>query len=254
VNAQNAKDVAIQSMEEMFNEKDPAAVDCWVARDYRQHSMAPDGIEGMRQVVAGFPENLRYERIRAIADGDLVALHGLYHGFGPEPIVIFDLLHVDEDGKLAEHWDAMTPFVDDTVSGRSQTDGPTAPRDLDKTDANRALVVEFAEKVLKGGDYSVLADYISMDTFAQHSPEVADGIDGFRAAVAKWAEQGKPLVYETIHKVVAEGDFVLLQSEGEFGEPVAFWDLFRVADGKIVEHWGIVAPIPAELPHDNGVF
>jgi predicted SnoaL-like aldol condensation-catalyzing enzyme len=47
---------------------------------------------------------------------------------------------------------------------------------------------------------------------------------------------------------------VLLQSEGEFGGPVAYWDLFRVADGKIVEHWDVIAPVPAELPHGNGLF
>jgi predicted SnoaL-like aldol condensation-catalyzing enzyme len=254
MHAQNAKDVAIQAMDALFGEKDPGAVDRWVARDYRQHSFAPDGPEAMRQIVAGFPERVRYERVRAIADGDLVALHGLYHGFGPDPFAAFDLLRVDADGKLAEHWDALTPVVPDTVSGRSQTDGPTTPRDLDKTEANRALVVAFAEQVLTGGDDSALADYISTESYAQHNPEAADGLDGFGAAAARWAEQGKRLVYKTIHRVVAEGDFVLLQSEGEFGVPVASWDLFRVADGKIVEHWNVVAPIPAELPHDNGVF
>jgi predicted SnoaL-like aldol condensation-catalyzing enzyme len=250
----NAKDVTIQAMDELFGDKDPSAVDRWVASDYRQHSLAPDGPEGTRQIVASFSEGVRYERVRAIADGDLVALHGIYHGFGPVPFVAFDLLRVNADGKLAEHWDALTPLVPDTVSGRSQTDGPTTPQDLDKTDANRALVAEFAEKVLKGGDYAALTDYISTDIYAQHNPEATDGLDGLGAAVARWAEQGKRLVYRTIHKVVAEGDFVLLQSEGEFGVPVAYWDLFRVADGKIVEHWDVVAPIPAELPHDNGVF
>jgi predicted SnoaL-like aldol condensation-catalyzing enzyme len=249
----NSKDVVIQAMEELFNEKDPTAVDRWVARDYRQHSRAPDGPEAMRQIVAGFPKDVRYERVRAIADGDLVALHGIYHGFGPQPLVAFDLLRVDADGKLAEHWDALTPVADKTASGRSQMDGPSTPRDLDKTDANRDLVVEFAEKVLKGADYSVLTDFIS-NTYAQHNAEAADGLDGFGTAAAKWAEQGKKLVYKTVHKVVAEGDFVLLQSEGEFGVPVAYWDLFRVADGKIVEHWDVIAPIPSELPHDNGVF
>jgi predicted SnoaL-like aldol condensation-catalyzing enzyme len=35
---------------------------------------------------------------------------------------------------------------------------------------------------------------------------------------------------------------------------VAYYDLFRVAGGKIVEHWDIIAPIPPSLPHDNGLF
>lgn len=216
--------------------------------------MAADGPEALRQLVAGLPEGFRYEGARAIADGDLVALHGTYHGFGPDPLVAFDVFRVDADGKLAEHWDALTPLVTDTASGRSQTDGPTEVTTPGETEANRTLVAEFAQKVLVGADYSVLTDYISTKTYHQHNPEAADGLDGFGAAAAKWAEQGKNLVYKTVHKAIAEGEFVLLQSEGEFGVPVAYYDLFRVQGGKIVEHWDVISPVPAELPHGNGLF
>jgi predicted SnoaL-like aldol condensation-catalyzing enzyme len=250
-----AKETVLAAAAELFGDKDATAVDRWVAADYRQHSaLAPDGPEGLRGLVATLPDGFRYEGARVIADGDLVALHGTYHGFGPDPLVAFDLFRVDADGRLAEHWDALTPLVAQTASGRSQTDGPGAPTDLGQTEANRKLVAEFAERVLKGADYSVLTEYISTETYHQHNPEAADGLDGFGAAAAKWAEQGRNLVYTTIHKVVAEGDLVLVQSEGEFGGPVAYWDLFRVQDGLIVEHWDVIVPIPAELPHDNGLF
>ncbi|WP_314614706.1 nuclear transport factor 2 family protein [Streptomyces stackebrandtii] len=249
------KELVLQAADELFGKKDPSSVDRWVAAGYRQHSsLAADGPQALRDLVAGLPDGFRYEGARVIADGDLVALHGTYYGFGPDPLVAFDLFRVDADGKLAEHWDALTPVVAKTASGRSQTDGQSEPRDLDRTEANRALVLEFAERVLKGADYSVLTDFISTETYLQHNPEAADGLDGFGAAAAKWGEQGKNLVYKQVHKVVAEGDLVLLQSEGEFGVPVAYWDLFRVADGKIVEHWDVIAPVPAELPHTNGLF
>lgn len=247
------KELVLKATGELFGAKDPSAVDRWVAPDYRQHSaLIGDGPEALRGLVANLPEGFRYEPARVIADGDLVALHGVYHGFGPEPLVAFDLFRVTE-GKLAEHWDALTPVVTETVSGRSQTDGQAQPADVD-TEYSRALVGEFAQRVLQDADYSVLTDYISTVTYLQHNPEAADGLVGFGAAAAKWAGQGKNLVYKTVHKVVAEGDLVLLQSEGEFGEPVAYWDLFRVSGGKIVEHWDIVAPIPTELPHGNGLF
>ncbi|MET8830453.1 nuclear transport factor 2 family protein [Streptomyces sp. NPDC004610] len=250
-----SREIVVKAAGELFGDKDPGAVDRWVAADYRQHSsLAADGPEALRGLVAGLPEGFRYEGARVIADGDLVALHGTYHGFGPQPLVAFDLFRVDVDGKLAEHWDALTPVVTYTASGRSQTDGPATPGDLDRTESNRALVTEFAEQVLKGADYSVLTRYISTETYHQHNPEAADGLAGFGAAAAQWAEQGKSLVYKTIHRVVAEGDFVLVQSEGEFGVAVAYWDLFRVADGKIVEHWDIIVPVPEELPHSNGLF
>ncbi|MGQ4390464.1 nuclear transport factor 2 family protein [Streptomyces sp. SAS_270] len=119
---------------------------------------------------------------------------------------------------------------------------------------DRWAAADYTQTVLVGADYSGLTDYISTETYHQHNPEAADGLDGFGAAAAKWAEQGRNLVYNKVHKVVAEGEFVLLQSEGEFGVPVAYYDLFRVADGKIVEHWDVITAVPAELPHGNGLF
>ncbi|MEE1760985.1 nuclear transport factor 2 family protein [Streptomyces sp. SP18BB07] len=236
-------------------DKGPCAVDRWVAVDYQQHSaLAADGPEALRGLVAGLGEDFRYEGARVIADGDLVALHGTYHGFGPDPLVGFDVFRVDADGKLAEHWDALTPLVGNTVSGRSQTDGSTAVTETDRTDANRALVAEFAEKVLVGADHSVLTDYISTETYHQHNTDAADGLDGFGAAAARWADLGKNLVYKKVQRIIAEGEFVLTQSEGEFGVVVAYYDLFRVADGRIVEHWDVIASVPAELPHGNGLF
>lgn len=250
-----AKNIVVTATTELFGKKDPSAVDRWVAKDYTQHSsLGADGPEALRQMVAGLGPDFRYDRARVIADRNLVVLHGTYYGFGPDPVVAFDIFRVDADGKLAEHWDALTPAVKDTVSGRSQTDGPSEVTDTGKTEANRALVTDFAKRVLVGADYSALTDYISTETYAQHNPEAADGLAGFAAAAEKWADQGKSPVYKKVHKVIAEGDFVLVQAEGEFGVPSAFYDLFRVADGKIVEHWDAIAPIPAQLPHDNGLF
>ncbi|MFI6676170.1 membrane dipeptidase [Kribbella sp. NPDC050470] len=214
--ASNSKNTVPTAAGELFGSKDPSAVDRWVAADYIQHSaLAADGPEALRRLVAGLPEDFRYVSARVLADGDLVVLHGTYHGFGPDPLVGFDIFRVDGDGKLAEHWDALTPVVADTASGRTQTDGPAEVTEPDKTEANRALVGEFAQRVLVGADYSVLTNYISTATYAQHNPEAADGLDGF-AAAAHWAEQGKNLAYKTVHKVIAEVDGGLT----EFGREV----------------------------------
>src|SRR5690242_1012827 len=105
--AMNNKELVLKAAGELFGDKDPSAVDRWVAADYRQHSsLAADGPEALRGLVASLPSGFRYELARVIADGDLVALHGVYHGFAPEPLVAFDLFRV-ADGKLAEHWDAL---------------------------------------------------------------------------------------------------------------------------------------------------
>src|ERR1041384_6871803 len=125
------KELVLKATGELFGDKDPSAVDRWVAPHYRQHSsLVADGPEALRGLASPLPEGFRYELARVIADGDLVALHGVYHGFGPEPLVAFDLFRV-EDGKLAEHWDGLTPVVTETASGRSQTDGQNEPANAD---------------------------------------------------------------------------------------------------------------------------
>ncbi|MFI6865555.1 nuclear transport factor 2 family protein [Nocardia sp. NPDC050406] len=248
------RDIVVAAVRDLFGTAGAEAVDRWVAPDYRQHSaLAADGQDGLRKLLENLPTGFSYDPVRVLADGDLVALHGIYHGIGTQPQVAFDIFRV-ADGLLAEHWDGLTPQVNRTVSGRSQTDGPTTVTEPGKTEDNRALVSDFARQVLIGADYGVLTDFISTTEYDQHNPEAADGLDGFGAAAATWAGQGKNLDYTTVHKTIADGDFVLLQSEGTFGVPVVYYDLFRVADGKIIEHWDVIAPIPDKLPHDNGVF
>jgi predicted SnoaL-like aldol condensation-catalyzing enzyme len=250
-----AKDIVLSAAGQLFGDKDPSAVDRWVAPTYVQHSaLASDGPEGLRQLVQNLPAGFRYDLHRVIADGDLVALHGTYHGFGPDPLVAFDIFRV-ADGKLAEHWDALAPQVGKTVSGRSQTDGATEVTDLDATAANRALVVGFVETVLQGGKTDTITDYLSTEKYWQHNTGIGDGLDGLGAALSALAEQGVSMVYDAVHRVVAEGDFVLTVSEGRFGAtPTAFYDLFRVEHGKIVEHWDVTPEIKGDLPHGNGLF
>lgn len=249
-----SKDTVISATTRLFLEGDVTAIDEYFGPTYIQHStLASDGVEGLKGLASNLPPGFKYEPVRAFGEGDLVVTQGVYYGFGPVPLVGFDVWRV-ADGRIVEHWDSLAPVVEQTESGRSQTDGPTAASDLDATAANKALIQEWVDKALIGGDYSVLADYVSTESYAQHNPEAADGLDGFGAAASKWAADGKLLAYKKLHTIIAEGDFVYTRAEGEFGVPVIYNDLWRVADGKIVEHWDVITPIPAELPHTNGVF
>jgi predicted SnoaL-like aldol condensation-catalyzing enzyme len=91
--------------------------------------------------------------------------------------------------------------------------------------------------------------------FQSYNPQIGDGLDGLGAALAAMAESGVTMVYTSTPLVVAQGNFVFTGSEGTFGgKPTAFFDLFRVEGGKIVEHWDVIAEIPAKMAHDNGKF
>ena len=135
------------------------------------------------------------------------------------------------------------------------TDGVTKIVDLDKTEANKNLVVNFVETVLQGGDASNIADFISATEYTQHNPQIADGLDGLGTALKTMADQGIELKYTRTPLIVAQGNLVFTGSEGSFGgQPTAFFDLFRVDDGRIVEHWDVIQSIPTDMAHSNGKF
>ena len=89
----------------------------------------------------------------------------------------------------------------------------------------------------------------------QHNPNIGDGLDGLMAAIEAFAAQGQVITKFEPQLVVAEGNYVFVASDAIMGgDPWAFFDLWRVENGKIVEHWDVVSPIPAEMAHNNGKF
>lgn len=227
--------------------------------DYIQHNPSvPTGAEAVLGFIPALKDTgITVETHRVIEEGNFVVLHNTYRNaiaFGAETLVGFDVFRV-EDGKVAEHWDNLQVPAGPNPSGHSMTDGATKVTDLDKTAANKALVTAFVDTVLTKGNASRITDFISTETYIQHNPQIADGLDGLGAALAAMAESGVTMVYTSTPLVVAEGNFVFTGSEGTLGgKPTAFFDLFRVEGGKIVEHWDVISEIPATMAHDNGKF
>ena len=118
------------------------------------------------------------------------------------------------------------------------------------------LAVALIEDVLMGKNPSKITDYISAESYAQHNPMIADGLSGIVAAVEALTAANNMFQYTEIHAVLGEGNFVLTVSEGEWnGTTNAFYDLFRMDGGKIVEHWDVIQPVPTEgLANTNGMF
>jgi predicted SnoaL-like aldol condensation-catalyzing enzyme len=231
------------------------AVDQYFANDIVQHNeLFANGIDAQKGAVAFLADsgNFKADYVRVIADGNLVAVHARYEGFGETPMVAFDLFRV-ENGKIAEHWDNLISEQPANPSGRTQLDGPTEITDLDKTDANKTKVKEFLTRALVNHEKVDFTQYINPANYHQHNPMVADGLDGFGAFMAEMAQKGITMEYSEVHKVIGEGNFVLTLSEGALGgEPTAYYDLFRLEDGLIVEHWDVIAPMPsADAPHNE---
>lgn len=225
---------------------------------YIQHNLAVgDGLAGFGEVLQALPEgSARARVVRAFQDGDYAFLHTEYDFFGPK--AGFDVFRF-ENGQIVEHWDNLQELAPTNPSGRTMLDGVTEVVDLDKTEENKAIVADFVKTILMEGNMARINDFIDSDdaAYLQHNPMIADGLSGLGAALAALAEQGMTMVYTTNHKILGEGNFALSISEGEFlNKHVAFYDLFRIDNGKIVEHWDTVEPIPAQSDwkNQNGKF
>lgn len=224
---------------------------------YTQHNLAVgDGLAGFGAVVANAPEGgFKAKVIRAFEDGDYVFLHVDYDFFGPK--AGFDVFKF-EDGRIVEHWDNLSEITPPNPSGRTQLDGTTTISDKEKTAINKTLIKNFVVDVLKDGKAEKITNYVSTEKYLQHNSAIGDGLDGLGAALQYFAENGLVLEYDKVHKVLGEGNFVLTISEGKFGQGdhVAYYDLFRLEAGKIVEHWDIIQNIPAksEWANQNGKF
>lgn len=220
---------------------------------YKQHDLAiPDGVAGLRDVLAKLPSgSAKVHTVRAFADGDFVVTHTEYDFFGPK--IGFDVFRF-ENGTIAEHWDNLqeTPAAPNP-SGHTMTDGPRDVTDRDRTAENKRLVRGFVDDILLAGKLDKLPAYVDGDHYIQHNAAIGDGVAALGAALQALAKAGTPITYSRVHNVLGAGNFVLVTSEGAFGDrPTAYYDLFRVDRGKIVEHWDVIEAIPPREQWKNG--
>jgi predicted SnoaL-like aldol condensation-catalyzing enzyme len=236
---------------------EPGPISVIDANHYTQHNLsAADGLAGFGELMKALPKgSARVKTVRVFRDGDFVFTHTDYDFFGPK--VGFDIFRF-QGGKIVEHWDNLQEKPQKpNPSGHTMLDGPTEATHLEETSANKALVASFVDDILVHGRMEKLATYIDGDHYTQHNPAIADGLSGLGAALAEMAKHGVTMKYDKVHRVLGEGNFVLTSSEGTFGgKPTAFYDLFRVEQGKIVEHWDTIETIPArsDWKNSNGKF
>lgn len=247
----------VSELLDTFNTGDTAPIAYINAEHYVQHNLdVADGLEGFGEVMQNAPpQGFKTNVHRVFADGNYVFTHTEYDFFGPK--AGFDVFRF-EDGLIVEHWDNLSDITPPNPSGRTQFDGATAVEDLESTDSNKATVEAFVKDVLMGENPDKITDYVSTETYLQHNSAVADGLDGLGAALQYFADNGLVMQYDTLHKVLGEGNFVLTMSEGKFGpgDHVAYYDLFRLENGLIVEHWDVIQAIPdeADWKNQNGKF
>ncbi len=133
---------------------------------------------------------------------------------------------------------------------------PVSANDAAKLAANKKNVVEFYNAVLNEKDFDKASKYLGA-TYIQHNPTAPDGPEGLKGFV-NFLKEKFPQNKSEIKRVFAEGNYVIVhvhavREPGTRGNAII--DIFRLDDnGKVVEHWDAVQPIPEKAMNNNTMF
>jgi len=122
-------------------------------------------------------------------------------------------------------------------------------------EANKKIVVDFYDKAINQKDFDAASKYMGA-RYTQHNPNAADGPEGLKAFL-QFLKEKFPASRSEIKRVFADGDYVILhvhavREPGTRGSAIV--DIFKLENGKVVEHWDVVQPIPEKAANTNGMF
>ena len=245
------KNIVIEFYTKVIKQKDSDIANKIIKDDYIQHSPSiGTGKAGFMKFLNYLkklpdPQNETKPFFRFICDDDFVAAHLSIEFMGQQTAVI-DLFRL-EDGKLAEHWDASEQ-IPEIKDGQQQTvvEGPATIEQPEMTNRNKAIVVSYLKDVLIGKK-NQWAKYVA-GNIIQHNPDFPYGIDALK-------EYCQSLEIVELSRVIGEGNFVITQSKGILdNSPFAIYDIYRLENEMIVEHWNVKQEIPDRLAHANGML
>ena len=120
---------------------------------------------------------------------------------------------------------------------------------------NKKTVVEFYEKAINQKDFEAASKYMG-PRHTQHNPMAANGPEGLKDFIQFLCTR-YPGSHSEIKRVLADGDYVVLhvhavREPGTRGSAII--DIFKLENGKIVEHWDVIQEIPEKAANSNGMF
>jgi predicted SnoaL-like aldol condensation-catalyzing enzyme len=125
-------------------------------------------------------------------------------------------------------------------------------------EANKKIVLDFYDKAINQKDFEAASVHLG-DKYIQHNPLAADGPEGLKNFLA-FAKQNIPNYRTEFKRVFADGDYVIVHAHARANpaDPAdrgsAVMDIFRLENGKVVEHWDVAQPVPEKANNQNGMF
>jgi predicted SnoaL-like aldol condensation-catalyzing enzyme len=132
---------------------------------------------------------------------------------------------------------------------------PVLAADTLQMEENKKTVRALYEAALNKKDFDEASKYLG-SKYIQHNPNAADGPDGLKGFIG-FLKDKFPNNRSEIKRIFADGDYVIVhvhavREPGTRGNAII--DIFRLENGKVVEHWDVVQPIPEKAANDNGMF
>jgi len=238
------KTIILECYRKIIRDLDLSLIETYIREDYIQHSpTVKNGRAGLLEMLT-FLKTLPKPReitpspiVRVIADGDFVGVH-LDVKFMGKSMAVIDLYRL-ENGQLAEHWDAGQAQPENANSPITMTNGSSIIEDSADKNKNKELVTDFysANSV---GNLAGPGKYFTPG-FIEHSPT------GVLLNTQKLEIK--------VHRIIGEGNFILTQCECKnSSNTFAQYNIFKMEDDKIAEHWSVEQAVPVTMAHTNGMF
>ena len=125
----------------------------------------------------------------------------------------------------------------------------------EQMEANKKTVLAFYDAAINKKDFETAKQYFGA-YYKQHNPAAADGPEGLKGFI-EFLKAKFPNSKSEFKRVFADGDYVILhvhavREPGTRGNAII--DIFKLENGKVVEHWDAVQPIPETVQNNNGMF
>jgi predicted SnoaL-like aldol condensation-catalyzing enzyme len=118
---------------------------------------------------------------------------------------------------------------------------------------NKKMVADFYQELFGDKNIDAIDKYIG-DVYIQHNPGVTDGKEALKNAVKVWFK-GAPKEKIDIQHLAADGNFVYIHTKSKRGNEIySVIDIFRIENGKIVEHWDVMQEVPKESVNQHPMF
>ena len=125
----------------------------------------------------------------------------------------------------------------------------------EKEEMNKKTVIAFYDNAINKKNFEAASKYLG-DVYIQHNPLAADGPEGLKNFLA-FARENLPDYHTEFKQVFADGDYVIVHAHAKRDAEdrgTAVMDIFRLENGKVVEHWDVAQPIPENSANNNGMF